>query len=147
MNLSEEVTHAISLSTSELYFLFLVAIFTQRPQTLKSDHTTSYKEILSFTSMRAITDYLANTRVKKLLSNNNIDDVADQLQKLFAIDISSCNDFNVIREAFYRRHVVVHNKGITDKNIAKRYPTHKLVLNFQRITNIYQPYLLQSVNS
>lgn len=118
------LTHAIAIFEAFLGD-FLVAIFTHRPKTVKSEHTASYEEILSFTSMKALTEHLAVTRVEKIL-NENIDDVTEKLQKLFSIDISKCNDFSIIREAFYRRHVVVHNKGIADKKYCEKIPNSQL---------------------
>jgi len=134
------LTHALAILEAFLGD-FLVATFTHRPKTLKSGHTASYEEILSFPSMRALTDYLADTRVKKILSDNNIDSVANALQQLFAIDISSFNDFAVIREAFYRRHVVVHNNGITDKKYCEKIPNSrvgvKLSTNYEYLANLF----------
>ena len=118
------LTHAVAILEAFLGD-FLVAIFTHRTKTVKSEHTASYEEILSFTSMKALTEHLAVTRVKKIL-NENIDDVAEALQKLFSIDVSKCNDFGVIREAFYRRHVVVHSKGIADKKYCERLHSSQL---------------------
>jgi len=133
------LTHAIAILEAFLGD-FLVAIFTQRPKTLKSENTASYEEILSFQSMKALTNHLAITRVKKILSDN-IDDVTDELQKLFSIDISRCNEFNVIREAFYRRHVVVHNKGIADKKYCEKMPNSqvnvKLSTNYEYLATLF----------
>lgn len=134
------LTHAIAILEAFLGD-FLVATFTHRPKTFKSGHTASYEEILSFPSIKALTEHLADTRTKKILSDNNIDGVADELQNLFAINISSFNDFNVIREAFYRRHVVVHNKGITDKKYCEKIPNSqvgvKLSTNYEYLANLF----------
>jgi len=133
------LTHAIAILEAFLHD-FLAAIFTQRSKTLKSEHTASYKEILSFPSMRALTDYLADTRVEKILSED-IDKVAGKLQELFSIDIARFHDFNVIREAFYRRHVVVHNKGITDKKYCEKIPNSqvdvKLSTNYKYLATLF----------
>jgi hypothetical protein len=134
------LTHAITIFDAFLHD-FLAAIFRQRPKTLKSENMASYAEILSFPSMKALTEYLADTRVKKILSDNNIDGVASELQKRFTIDISSCSGFNVIREAFYRRHVVVHNKGIADRKycekISKSQVGCKLSTNYEYLATLF----------
>jgi hypothetical protein len=113
------LTHAITILEAFLHD-FLAAIFRQRPKTLQSANMASYEEILSFSSMSALIEHLADIRAKKILSDNNIDGVADELQRRFTIDISICSGFNIIRDAFYRRHVVVHNKGITDKKYCEK---------------------------
>jgi len=134
------LTHAITILEAFLHD-FLAAIFTQRPKTLKSENMASYAEVLSFTSMRALIEYLTDTRVKKILTDNNIDGVAGELQRRFTIDISSCNGFNVIREAFYRRHVIVHNKGTTDKKYCEKIPNSqdgvKLSTNYEYLATLF----------
>jgi hypothetical protein len=133
------LTHAIAILEAFLSD-FLSAIFTERPETLKSENTASYEEILSFQSMKSLTKHLATTRVKKIMSDN-IDDVAEEIQKMFSIDISRGNDFNVIREAFYRRHVVVHNKGIADKKYCEKIPNSqvgvKLSTNYEYLATLF----------
>jgi len=94
---------------------FVIAIFTYRPDTLKSESTATYKNILSFGSMKELMGYLATTKAKKFL-DGNIDVVVDNLKSEFNFDISGFKEFDILREASYRRNIVVHNRGITDKD-------------------------------
>jgi hypothetical protein len=107
------LTHAIAVFE---YFLsdFLIAIFTHRPNTLKSQSTATYENIVSFGSMKELIRYLATAKVKKILEGN-IDEVVDKLKNDFNFDVAAFRQFNILREASYRRNIVVHNKGITDK--------------------------------
>ena len=113
------VTHTIAIFESFLND-FLVAIFTLRPNTLKSQNTTTYEEILSFSTRKKLIGHLASNRAEKILEGDLYSDVADKLNKTVSIDISKFDKFNIIYEAFCRRHVIVHNDGVTDKEYCKK---------------------------
>jgi len=115
---SVALTHTIVVFESFLND-FLIAIFTYRPDTLKSESTATYKNILSFGSMKELIGYLATTKAKKFL-DENIDEVVDKLKKDFNFDVSGFKQFNILREASYRRNIVVHNRGITDKDYCQK---------------------------
>jgi len=119
------VTHTIAIFESFLTE-FLVAIFTLRPNTLKSGDTATYEDILSFPSMKELRSYLASNRAEKILEGDLYDNVADKLNKTFSIDIAKFNKFNIIYEAFCRRHVIVHNDGVTDKKYCEKVPNSKI---------------------
>jgi len=118
------VTHTIALLESFLSD-FLVAIFTLRPNTLKSGNTATYEDILSFSSKKELIRHLASNRAEKILEGDLYHDVADELNKTFSIDISKFDKFNIIHEAFCRRHIIVHNDGITDKEYCRKIPNSK----------------------
>jgi len=115
------VTHTIAMLESFLSD-FLTTIFRLRPNTLKSENTATYEEILSFSSREELISHLANSRAEKLLKGDLRLNVADNLNKTFYIDISQFDRFNIIHEAFCRRHIIVHNDGFTDKEYCKKIP-------------------------
>lgn len=115
------LTHTIAFFESFLND-FLVAIFTLRPNTLKSENTATYEEILSFSSMEKLIGHLASNRADKILEGDLYADVADKLNKAFSIDISKFDKFNIIHEAFCRRHIIVHNDSVTDKEYCNKIP-------------------------
>jgi hypothetical protein len=117
------LTHTITLFEAFLGD-FLHAIFTERPEALKSENRVTYEEILSCSSMKEIVHYLATSRVKEL-AGENIDILAKRLEDLFSIKIYEFNGFAELREAFCRRHVIVHNKGITDRKYCQSVPDSK----------------------
>jgi len=133
------LTHAIAIFESFLSD-FLVAIFTLRPNTLKSANTATYEDILSFSSMKQLINQLANSRANKILSGN-IYEVADDLKKLFSIDISGFDKFAIIHEAFCRRHIIVHNDSITDRKYCEKIPSSqigvRLSTDFQYIETLF----------
>lgn len=101
---------------------FLATILALRPNTLKSESTATYEDILSFSSMEKLIGYLAINRVEKILNGDLRHGVADNLNKTFSIDISEFDKFDIIHEAFCRRHIIVHNDGFTDKEYCKKIP-------------------------
>jgi hypothetical protein len=119
------VTHTIAIFESFLND-FLVAIFTLRPNMLKSGNTATYEDILSFSSRKKLIGHLASNRAKKILEGDFQSDVADKLNKTFSIDISKFDKFNIIHEAFCRRHAIVHNDGVIDKEYCKKIPNSKI---------------------
>lgn len=115
------LTHTIAFFESFLND-FLVAIFTLRPNTLKSENTATYEEILSFSTRKKLIGHLASNRADKILEGDLYADVADKLNKAFSIDVSKFDKFNIIHEAFCRRHIIVHNDSVTDKEYCNKIP-------------------------
>ena len=61
---------------------------------------------------------------KKLGKLANVDKLHKFMKDRFKVDISTFSKWVDFREAFYRRHIIVHNHGIYDKQYLKknRYP-------------------------
>ena len=118
------LTHAITIFEA-LLSDFLAAIFTERPSTLKSQNVATFEQILSFSSMKQLINDLAVNKTKKIL-DENIDKVANDLENMFSIDMTTLNGFDIIREASYRRHIIVHNKGIIDKKYHEKIPNSEI---------------------
>lgn len=117
---SMALTHSIAVFEALLRD-FLLAIFTERRSTLKSENTVTYEQILSSPSMKELTKELATNRVDKILSKN-IDSIVDDLKRMFSFDVSGFGGFHILREAYYRRNIIVHKDGITDSIYCKRIP-------------------------
>lgn len=134
------LTHAVAIFESFLSD-FLVAIFTERPNTLKSNNTVTYEEILSFSSRKELIEALAINRAEKIINDNNIDDVVKLLRDLFSVDLSKANNFDILREASYRRNIIIHNGGVTDKKYCERIPNSqigaRLSTDFQYIETLF----------
>lgn len=106
------LTHTVTVFEDLLKDLLKFA-FLSNPNKLKSENTMTYEQALSFKSIRDLSEHLATVRVNKILEKN-IDDVAKQVKRLFSIDLALFDDFHIVREASYRRNVVVHNASIID---------------------------------
>jgi hypothetical protein len=134
------LTHTITLFEAFLGD-FLHAIFSGRPKTLKSENMVTYEEVLSCSSIKELVHHLASNRVKELVGEN-IDILAKRLEDLFSVKIYEFNGFAGLREAFCRRHIIVHNKGITDKKYCQSVPNSKLGVHLSTdlpyIENLFQ---------
>ncbi|MFH0988514.1 MAG: hypothetical protein V1799_00685 [bacterium] len=100
---------------------FLIAVFSHRPNILKSGNTLTYEEILSFSSMQTLIAELATVRAKRVL-DDGIDKAASELKRTLSVDINRVIGFEQVREACYRRNVIVHNQGIADRKYCERIP-------------------------
>lgn len=115
---SMALTHSIVVFEALLRD-FLLAIFTERRSTLKSNNTVTYEQILSSPSMKELTNELATSKVDKILSKN-IDSTVDNLKQMFSFDVSGFGRFHILREAYYRRNIIVHKNGITDRRYCEK---------------------------
>ncbi|MBM4141310.1 MAG: hypothetical protein FJ242_07495 [Nitrospira sp.] len=94
---------------------YLRAILTSRSEILSSKKILIFEEVATFQSMRELVRYMAEKEVAGL-AYDSVDDVANYFNAKF--NINFVRDFllwPIIREASYRRNIVVHNLGITDK--------------------------------
>lgn len=94
---------------------YLRAILTSRSEILSSKKILTFEEVVPFQSMRELVRYMAEKEVAGL-AYDSVDDVANYFNAKF--NINFVRDFllwPIIREASYRRNIVVHNLGITDK--------------------------------
>lgn len=118
------LTHAVTVFEDFLKD-FLMFAFLSNPNRLKSENTITYKQVLSFKSIQELRNHLATDKVNKIF-DRSIDDVAKQVKKLFSIDFTLSNDFHIVREASYRRNVIVHNAGIIDNTYHRKLPNSKI---------------------
>jgi len=112
------LTHTITITEAFLKD-FLITIFKRRPDTLKSEQTETYEAILSYSSKKQLINHLAEEAAEKIL-RDNIDDITVNLNKRFSINLSRFSDFDVLREAFSRRNIIVHNNSTTDKQYCNK---------------------------
>lgn len=119
------VTHTVAIFESFLSD-FLATVFTLRPSTLKSENTATYEEILSFSSRKELINRLASNRAEKILEGDLKHNVAKKLNDVFSIDICAFDKFEILYEAFCRRHVIVHKDGVTDKEYCQKIPNSKI---------------------
>lgn len=82
---------------------------------LKSKKTLTFEEICGFESMDSLIVHMAQKEVDKILYGD-IDEQADYIEKLFGLSLySEFAEWNIVREASYRRNLIIHNRGITNK--------------------------------
>lgn len=118
------LTHTITLFEDFLNDFFKF-VFLINSDCLKSEKTLTYEEILSFKSIEDLKEHLAYDTADNLL-DENIDDLAKSVKQRFSIDLLHSKDFMIIREASYRRNIIVHNRSTVDRTYHYRIPTSKI---------------------
>lgn len=118
------LTQLITLSEDFLSG-FIQTVLVSNPNMLKSEKMVTYEAILSFSSMKKMENYLADEISKEILEEN-IDKMAEKINRRFSIDISKFIGFEMIREAFYRRNVIVHNNCVADEKYCQKVKKSKI---------------------
>lgn len=98
---------------------YLYQIFLSRKASLKSGTQITYQEALSYKSIKALVNGIAQKEVDKL-GYGSIDDVAKYFKEKFNIDFLDYEGWDDIVEASFRRNLFIHNKGKTNDIYCKR---------------------------
>lgn len=89
---------------------FFFKLYLSKPELMKRDQKQiSYREALDFTSLEELHKTIAEREVDKI-GRIDVDELAKMLKNKFNINLEE--DFkywNVLRENYYRRNIVVHN--------------------------------------
>lgn len=93
---------------------YIFQILTHHKNMLKSNARISYEEVLKLSSIKALTNELAQREVDAI-GYGSIDDVCKYFESKFNIDLKEFNDWEKLREANYRRNIIIHNKGKTNE--------------------------------
>ncbi len=111
-----EMTLAYLISYQEAFIKeYIKEIMISRRDLLKNKKTITFEEICDFDSMNSLILHMAQEDIDKTLYGG-IDDIADYLDKRFGLSLQSeFIDWKIIREASYRRNLIIHNQGITNK--------------------------------
>lgn len=90
---------------------YLQELFASRSRLLKSGKQVTFEEVCSHRSMRTLLQYLAEKEVETV-SYKNIDKLAKYVETRFNLSLAcSFPSWEELREASYRRNVIVHNHG------------------------------------
>jgi len=119
----EAVKHATILAEMSLSYLvsfeeaflkdYLRTILSSRRTLLRSKKQLSYEAICEHRSMTSLIQSLAQKEVDKF-GFGSIDDFAKYFSDKFNIDFGDFARREKLREVIYRRHLLVHNRGITN---------------------------------
>lgn len=108
-----EMTLTYLISYQEAFIKdYLFEILISRKSMLKSGANITYKELLNYNSMKALKEALAQKEVDGV---GSIDKTCDYFSKRFNIELSEFTNWTWLREATYRRNLIVHNQGNTNE--------------------------------
>jgi len=109
MTLSYLVSHQESFVKEYLHRIFI-----SRPSILKSrQKQINYEEVCGFKSIKSLVSYLAKREVDSL-GYTSIDDLVKYFKDRFNMNLEQFDGWPLVREATYRRNVIVHNAGLTN---------------------------------
>ena len=112
--LTAEMTLSYLISYLEAFIKeYLYTILVSRKAILKSDKPITYEKVCTFKSIKALIASIARKEVDTL-SYGSIDDVSGYFEKKFKLDIKEFYAWQELREAAYRRNIIVHNSGVTN---------------------------------
>lgn len=101
---------------------FFKTLYTLRPENLKREEKVdfNYKELIEFRSMEALYEELARQKVDQF-GRKSIDELAEELKKKHKFDlIKNFKKWKALREKYYRRNIIVHNKGRVSKDFIEK---------------------------
>lgn len=104
------------ISVFESYLERVISmIFSASPETLKSEKTLTYKEILGYTTMDDLINNLKYRDIKSLM-REDIEKILNTFSKRFNLPgfKPETSDWRRLKESFYRRHVTIHNNAFQD---------------------------------
>ena len=95
------------------YFSELIS---NKPIIMTSKKTLTFKEILENKSIDELHYTMAHILVNNAIKENNIDEFNRKfLIKNFKINLEEYKKYKNLRENYYRRNIIVHNKGYADE--------------------------------
>lgn len=98
---------------------YIFQILLHRKSMLKSGNKISFEELLNFRSIKELIKDLAQREVDTL-GYGSIDDINIYFEKKFNIALSEFKRWELLREANYRRNILIHNKGRTNQKYCEK---------------------------
>lgn len=101
---------------------FFKTLYTLRPENLKREEKVdfNYKELIEFRSIEALYEELARRKVDQF-GRKSIDELAEELEKKHKFDLTkNFKKWKALREKYYRRNIIVHNKGEISKDFVEK---------------------------
>jgi hypothetical protein len=114
MSLSYLISHQEAFIKDYLYQILI-----HRQSLLRSGATMTFLEIKKHSSMKSLIASIAQKEVDSI-GHGSIDDAADYIQKKLNIDMTEFPKWEKLREACFRRNIIIHNKGVTNEIYCKK---------------------------
>lgn len=109
----EEMVLAHMIAFQEAFVSdYLRALFRIKPQILKNEKKLdlTFEEACSFESLEKFREYLANEDIDPLF-RKGIEEVVEYFHKRLNLNLEESPGWERMREASFRRNIIVHNKG------------------------------------
>ncbi len=107
---------------------FFKILYSLRPENLKRKDKVdlNYEELIDFSSMGALFEELAMREVDQF-GRSSIDKLVKELKKKHKFDLTKdFKKWNPLKENYYRRNIIVHNKGIISKDYIEKFEEYQI---------------------
>lgn len=115
---------------------YMLQVLILHPRMLRSSNTLTFEEAANFTSIAALRAGMAEKEVESL-GYGSIDDIAQYFKKKINISLSDFQSWEQLREAVYRRNLIVHNQGFVNevyrKKVSYRGKSTKLLTSMEYV--------------
>lgn len=116
-----EMSLVYLISAFESYLENVIAlILSRRPEMLKSEKTITHEEVIEIAIGNGTMEDLIRNFKDKYISSIMREDI-DKILKILSSKpfklseiIPEASDWRRLKESFYRRHIIIHNRGYTD---------------------------------
>ncbi len=101
---------------------FFITLYTLRPENLKREEMVdfNFRELIEFSSMEAIYKELARRKVGQF-GRKSIDKLVEELNKKHKLNlIKNFKKWSALREKYYRRNIIIHNRGRVSKDYIEK---------------------------
>lgn len=113
------LVYLISYQEAFIQEYFKEILISQR-ELLKSEKTLTFKEICDFNSIDSLIEHMAQKEVDKNL-DDGIDEFEKYIDKRFGLPVEKeFLEWKTVREASYRRNIIVHNRGRTNEKYCSK---------------------------
>jgi hypothetical protein len=103
----------------------IVELLSANSEMLRSNKSITYEEAASYRTIKNLHRGLAEREVGAL-SYEGIDGIGDYFSTKMKINLSDFEEWHSLREYFYRRNAIIHNKSIADNKYVAKTKTGKL---------------------
>jgi hypothetical protein len=125
--LIREMTLVYLISTFEAYLENIISlILSKSPEILRTEKTITHREVMEIAIRNGTMEDLINSLKDKYINSimgKDINDILETLTsqpfKLLEIKPKS-SEWRRLKESFYRRHVIIHNRGCVDSKYATK---------------------------
>ena len=99
---------------------FFSTLFCHRPEIMKSNKKLTYKELLNFDSINTLHKHIAK-EITENYGYMDIDDFNKEISFKFNFSLNTeFEDWESLREVYYRRNITIHNRSMISKTYQKK---------------------------
>lgn len=136
-----EMSLVYLVSEFESFFKNILKIaFAKKPEALSSKKMVTYEEVLLLQKNRNLVQELIEKETSEVIYKD-INDIDKYIEKRFNIKLSKIPNWKKFTERFYRRNILIHNKG----RINQKYKQKTGYKGKQKILWVHPDYLNNSI--